>query len=111
MNKTLAQKLHEFGRIKFEIENIIEEAFEKYEPEIYTDLDFSIGSDEYDNSIEIYIYNVIPAPYEPCLEIRKIIYDMGFGMVYWNFKDENSKFTEEIRGYEPRRKKPYIKTN
>lgn len=48
---------------------------------------------------------VIPYPYEPCWDIREIIYALGFGTVYWNFADENGKFTEEIRCPEPRRYK------
>ena len=101
--KTLAEKLHDLHFIKMEIEQVISDSFEKYEPLIYETLDFSIGSDYYDNSIEIYIENVIPYPYEPCWEIRNAIYGLGFGRVYWNFVDEKGKFTEEIRGTEPRR--------
>ena len=103
MKKTIAERLHDSYRVQMEVEEAISDAFEKYEPEIYNSLDFSIGSDDYDNSIEIYIKNVIPYPYEPSWEIRNIIYDMGFGTVYWNFADENGKFIEEIRGTEPRR--------
>ncbi len=95
------------------------EAFEEYEPEIYDKLDFHIGSDDYDNSIEIYFDISLPYPYEPCKEVRQAIYDLGFSMVYWNFlKDvmdvpcnrvtpappdnimKNSP--DEIRGWEPR---------
>lgn len=103
--KTIAEKLHEAYYVTSHVEEIIYDAFGKYEPEIYENLDFSIGSDEYDNSIEIYIKNVIPYPYEPCIEIRREIYNLGFSIVYWNFYDENGKLTEEIRGTEPRRLK------
>lgn len=114
---TLAERLHDSYIVRSQIEDQIMEAFEKYEPEIYNDLDFEIGSDDYDNSIEIYIQNSIPYPYEPCKEIREIIYSMGFSIVYWNFKADKvmvecdriigspNKLMEsydEIRGWEPR---------
>lgn len=100
---SLAEQLHAFGNAEMMIEQKIEEAFEEFEPEIAKDLEFTIGSDWYDNSVEIYIHNSLPYPYEPCKEIRKVIYDMGFSMVYWNFEEDKHKnFTEEIRGYEPR---------
>jgi len=101
--RTIAERLHDSYIVQEKVEDIILEAFQKYEPENYYKLDFSIGSDSYDNSIEIYIKNIMPYPYEPCWEIRDIIYGMGFGTVYWNFADVNGKFTEEIRGTEPRR--------
>ncbi len=103
MEKTIAERLHDSYRVQGQVEEIIMEAFEKYEPDNYDKLDFSIGSDDYDNSIEIYIKNIMPYPYEPCWDIRDVIYALGFGTVYWNFADENGKFTEEIRGTEPRR--------
>lgn len=106
--KTLAEKLHEGYYAKIKIEDKILELFKKYESEIYdNDFDFDIGSDDYDNSIEVYIKNIIPYPYEPCQEIRKGILDLGFSVVYWNFIDENGKYTEEIRGNEPRRYKNF----
>ena len=103
--KTIAARLHDSYIVQREVEEIISDAFNKYEPEVYEKLDFTIGSDDYDNSIEIYISNVIPYPYEPSWEVREIIYALGFGTVFWNFADENGKFTEEIRGTEPRRYK------
>lgn len=101
--KTVAERLHDSFRVQMEVDELISDLFEEYEPSIYENLDFSIGSDDYDNSIEIYIKNHIPYPYEPCWEIREAIYNLGFGIVYWNFADEKGKFTEEIRGTEPRR--------
>jgi len=101
--RTVAERLHDSYVVQSHVVDIIFEAFEKYEPEIYDKLEFSIGSDSYDNSIEIYITNLMPYPYEPCLEIRNMIYALGFGRVYWNFVDESGKITDEIRGYEPRR--------
>ena len=101
--RTIAQMLHESYWVNEHINDTIMEAFEKYEPEVYEKLDFNISSDEYDNSIEIYFKTVLPYPYEPCWEIRNIILAMGFGRIYWNFADEDGKFTEEIRGAEPRR--------
>lgn len=101
--KTIADRLHDSYICIMEVESIIEDAFEKYEPEIFEELDFTIGSDYYDNSIEIYIKNVIPYPYEPSWDVRNVIYDLGFSIVYWNFADENGDFTDEIRGDEPRR--------
>jgi hypothetical protein len=103
--RTIAERLHDAYRVQMQVEEAISDAFEKYESEIYDKLDFSIGSDDYDNSIEIYIKNVITYPYEPSWEVRDVIYAMGFGIVYWNFVDENGKYTEEIRGAEPRRYK------
>jgi hypothetical protein len=101
--KNVAERLHDSYKVQTEVEDTIWEAFEKYEPEIYHKLEFSIGSDQYDNSIEIYIKNLIPYPYEPSWEIRDIILSLGFSIIYWNFADQNGKFTEEIRGEEPRR--------
>ena len=103
--RTIAERLHDSYMVQEEVEDVICEAFEKYEPENYEKLDFSIGSDEYDNSIEIYIKNIMPYPYEPCWEIRDAIYDLGFSIVYWNFANENGTYKEEIRGTEPRRYK------
>jgi len=111
-NKTLAEKLHESYEIQEKIENIICDIYKKYEPEIYKKLDFSFFSDFYDNSIEIIFLISLPYPYEPCLEIRQEILNLGFDTVYWVFsKDlievknkrsfiENSP--DEIRGFEPR---------
>ncbi len=115
---TIAQRLHDSYEIQNHVENIIMEAYEKYEPEIYDNLDISIGSDYYDNSIEIYFNISLPYPYEPCKEIRKVIYDLGFSMVYWNFKEDTmdvicdrligeepkliKNSCDEIRGWEPR---------
>lgn len=103
--KTIADRLHESYWIIDHVEQVILNAFKKYEPEIYEKLEFEIGADEYDNSIEIYIATVLPYPYEPCWEIRDMIYSLGFGIVYWNFIDINGNYTEEIRGEEPRRYK------
>jgi len=102
MTKTLAEELHSAYSIISIIEDKISDLFEKYEPTTFEVLNFTISADMYDNSIEIYIKNVMPYPYEPCKEIRKAIYDMGFSIVYWNFYNESKKITEEIRGYEPR---------
>jgi hypothetical protein len=104
--RTIADRLHDSYRVQEEVEEIIMDLFEKHEPEVYQVLDFSVCSDPYDNSIEIYIKNVMPYPYEPCWEIRDAIYAMGFGTVYWNFADETARYMEEIRGAEPRRYKP-----
>jgi hypothetical protein len=119
---TVAERLHDSYRVQSEVENVIMEAFEKYEPEIYEKLDFHISSDYYDNSIEIYFDVSLPYPYEPSKEVRQTIYDLGFSIVYWNFlKDvmdvpcnrvappqpnniwKNSP--DEIRGWEPRHNK------
>lgn len=99
---TLAEELHKAYDTISKIEDIISGLFERYEPTTFEVLNFTISGDEYDNSIEIYIKNVMPYPYEPSKEIRKVIYDMGFSIVYWNFYDESKKIIEEIRGYEPR---------
>lgn len=101
--RTVAERLHDSFRVQMEVDELISDMFEKHEPKIYDALDFSVGSDEYDNSIEIYVKNYLPYPYEPCYEIRKAIFDLGFGTVYWNFVNEECKaMTDEIRGYEPR---------
>jgi hypothetical protein len=121
-DKTVAERLHDSYRVQSEVGEVITEAFEKYEPEIADKLEFHIGSDDYDNSIEIYFDISLPYPYEPCNEIRQIIYGLGFSTVYWNFlKDvmdvpcnrvspppadgiwKNSP--DEIRGWEPRHSK------
>lgn len=120
-NVKVAEKLHAAYSVIQLVETTIEEAFEKYEPEIYDGLDFSIGSDDYDNSIEIYIKNKLPYPYEPCKEIREAIYSLGFSIVYWNFLGDTmdvicdrfigqeptlvKNSPDEIRGWEPRHNK------
>lgn len=119
--KTVAQRLHEAFRVQNEVEQIILNAFEEYEPELFEQLDFSISSDDYDNSIEINFNISLPYPYEPCKEIRQTIYDLGFSMVYWNFYKDTmdvmcTRFIggvpqlvknspDEIRGWEPRHNK------
>jgi hypothetical protein len=126
--KTVAEKLHEAYSTIHKVEEIILEAFEKHEPEIYEKLDFEIHADEYDNSIEIDFGITLPYPYEPCKEIREEIYNLGFSMVYWNFiKDVmdvpcnriyppppnniSKNSADEIRGYEPRHNKNAIWIN
>ena len=120
--RTVAERLHDSFRVQMEVDELISDLFEKHEPEVYELLDFSIGSDDYDNSIEIYIKNSIPQPYEPCYEIRKAIYELGFGNVYWNFladkrelpldKTNGSELMrvshDEIRNYEPRHSRNYL---
>lgn len=103
-DKTIADRLHDSFRVQWKVEEEIFDLFEKHEPEVYEKLEFSIGSDDYDNSIEIYFKNPLPYPYEPCAEIRQAIYDMGFSIVYWNFMDDKNEtgWHDEIRGYEPR---------
>lgn len=102
---TFAEQLHQAQTITLQITEIISTTFEKFEPETYDTLDFHISSDYYDNSIEIYVENVMAYPYEPCWQIRDVIYALGFSIVYWNFADSDGKYTEEIRGSEPRRYK------
>jgi len=121
--RTVAERLHDSFRVQMEVDELISDLFEKYEPKIYDTLDFSIGSDDYDNSIEIYIKNSIPYPYEPCYEIRKAIYDLGFGNVYWNFLGDKRELplnktngsiesmrisADEIRNFEPRHSRNYL---
>lgn len=122
--KTVAERLHDSYRVQMEVDELISDLFEKYEPEIYENIDFSIGSDDYDNSIEIFIKNSIPYPYEPCYEIRKSIYDLGFSSVYWNFLADKRELPldktnghesmrmsiDEIRNFEPRHSKNYLWT-
>lgn len=101
MNK-LNEKLHEAYRTITKVEDIILELFEKYEPEIHEGFDFDIGSDDYDNSIEIYVKVSLPYPYEPCKEIRQRIFDLGFDNVYWNFTiDTMDVICDRIIGKEP----------
>ena len=119
--KSIAERLHDSTWVESHIEDVIMEAYKKYEPELYGRLDFHIGSDEYDNSIEIYFDISLPYPYEPCKEIRKAIYDLGFSIVYWNFNKDTmdvmcdrfigtgpemvKNSIDEIRGWEPRHNK------
>ena len=107
----VAKKLHESYIVQEYVEDVIDAAFKKYEPDIYYQLEYSIGSDWYDNSIEIYFDCSLPYPYEPCKEIREAVFDLGFSSVYWNFyKDETElsegdktiKTYDEIRNWEPR---------
>jgi hypothetical protein len=120
--RTVAERLHDSFRVQMEVDELISDLFEKHEPNIYESLDFSIGSDDYDNSIEIYIKNSIPYPYEPCYEIRKAIYELGFGNVYWNFLGDKRELPlnktngselmrmshDEIRNFEPRHSRNYL---
>lgn len=101
--ESVANQLHKYSSIESTVSETIWNAFEKYEPEVWKTLEFHIGSDWYDNSIEIYIENHLPYPYEPSWKVRDEIYALGFDIVYWNFADEKGEFTEEIRGSEPRR--------
>lgn len=112
-DKSLSEQLHEAYRTIDKIEMFICEIFEKYEPELYKyGFDFDIASDPYDDSIEIYFKSQMPEyPWEPGIEIRREIYNLGFGIVYWNFADENEVYTEEIRGFEPRKFKVYSVNN
>ena len=112
--RLLAQRLHELNTVQARVEQIVMEAIEEFEPEIYNDdFDLNIGSDWYDNSLEVDFLVSIPYPWEPRQETRKALYAMGFDIVYWNFrKDKNisipSQYAkqidtyDEIRGYEPR---------
>lgn len=118
---TVAERLHDSYGVQSEVKNVIMEAFEKYEPEIYEILDFNIGSDYYDNSIEIYFNVSLPYPYEPSKEVREAVYDLGFSIVYWNFNKDTmdvicdrfigrepemvKNSPDEIRGWEPRHNK------
>ncbi len=125
--KSVAQKLHDSFHIQSQVEDIIDDAFEKYEPELYKKLSFHIDSDYYDNSIEISFDVSIPYPYEPSKEVRQAIYDIGFDIVYWNFPKDVmdvlcNRVTppppdniwkdspDEIRGWEPRHSKHAIWT-
>jgi hypothetical protein len=96
--KTIAEQYHEAYRFVENFEDLIHELIEKHEPEL--EWDVHIGGDDYDNSIEITFRNSIPYPWEPCLELRKAVFALGFGEVYWNFAGEKER--EEVRGYEPR---------
>jgi len=99
---TIAEQLHERHAIEAEIKDIIDLAFEKHESDTERLMDYHIGSDWYDNSIEIYFENVIPYPWEPNPATRQAIYALGFDIVYWNFVGEKGQYSEEIRGWEPR---------
>ncbi len=122
---SIAEKLHDAEHLRYKINDIIDEAFMRYEPEIHRGLDFTFGSDYYDNSIEIYFHKSLPYPYEPCNEIRETIYAMGFSSVYWNFLEDVADVKcnriyppppdgiyknspDEIRDYEPRHSKNAI---
>lgn len=122
INKSVSEKLHDSYSIQSQVEDVISEAFMEHEPEIYEKLDFHITSDYYDNSIEIYFDVSLPYPYEPSKEVRQVIYDLGFSIVYWNFLKDvldvpcnrvsppppNNIYInspDEIRGYEPRHSK------
>lgn len=107
------------------IARIILNVIKIYEPETYKLLSqekninksISASGDWYDNSIEVYFKVSLPYPYEPCYEVRKILYDMGYHTVFWNFEKDIietvndrtfgrepylTKSCDEIRGFEPR---------
>lgn len=115
-DNTLADKLIQAELTIDRTKDYIEELFLKYEPELYNSLDIEIGTDYYDTSIEIYFNMSLPYPYEPCKEIKQAIYDLGFKMVFWNFRHDGIKGSsdkpitltsekDEIRGWEPRHSK------
>ncbi len=62
--------------------------------------DFELGSDQYDNSLEVYFREEIDRPWEPSWATRCAMLALGFDTVYWNFMDGT-----EVRGREPRRLK------
>lgn len=99
--KTEAEKLHDAFTIIAKMEIRLEELMSLHEPDVPI-ADFTISSDWYDNSIEIYLEggDEIAYPWEPCQKLREEIYAMGFGIVFWNFPGG-----DEIRGWEPRRGK------
>lgn len=115
--RTIADRLCDSYSVQSQVEDLINELFEEHEPEIYEILEFHMGADWYDNSIEIYFDVSLPYPYEPCKEIREAIYKLGFSIVYWNFLKDTAKVMcdrfigkepslvetyDEVRGYEPR---------
>ncbi len=64
--------------------------------------EFVLATDSYDNSMEVYFKDEIERPWEPSLATRRAMCALGFGTIYWNFKDGT-----EIRGTEPRRLKKF----
>lgn len=112
--QTLAERMHDGQIATFTIEAKLMDAYEEFENDIYTSLDFHFQSDYYDNSLEVMFGSKLPYPYEPCVEIRDVLYGCGFDNVYWNFtkdfKDGESQF-DEIRNFEPRRSKSYHHIN
>lgn len=117
---TLAEMSHQNNHIYSCIARIILNVFRTYEPETYkllskernTNKSISASGDWYDNSLEVYFKVSLPYPYEPCYEVRKILNDMGYHTIYWNFTKDVSEVMgrgqrvenveDEIRGFEPR---------
>lgn len=114
---TLAEKVHEGNSALTQIDDLIADAFQEYEPKVFESLEYTLSSDWYDNSLEIHITSSHPYPYEPCKEVREVVYNLGFDRVYWNFEsdfilttcsrvypktDREYKSCDEIRDWEPR---------
>ena len=101
MDNNTAKKLQEAYNIIEYVDDFIYELFEQYEEEMTHDTKFdtNISCDYYDNSISITFKTKIPYPYEPCDEIRKAIYNLGFDNVYWIFgKDTKDVICNRVLG-------------
>lgn len=85
---SLSEKVHEGQLASLEIEDIIFQAFSKYETEIYKTLDFSITTDYYDNSIVIKFAPTVSYPYALHEEIRNIILNIGFTSIFLSFEND-----------------------
>jgi hypothetical protein len=114
--QTLAERMHDGQIATLMIEEKLLVAYSQFETEIHLtdEFDFDLECDYYDNSLEVMFKSNLPYPYEPCVEIRDVLYGCGFDNVYWNFtkdfKDGESQF-DEIRNFEPRRSKSYHHIN
>jgi hypothetical protein len=101
-----SEKIHEALHIRSKVISLLFDYFEKYDNENYQNvnglMEIDIGTDTYDNSIEVYIKYALEYPWEPCKEMRDLLYDYGFSIVFWNFSNDGNDSNEEIRGWEPR---------
>jgi len=109
-SKTTAENIHLGLEYKDKLESLLYVLLEEHYPNEPHKHEFHLGFDWYDNSVEVYFKDQIEYTWEPNLEIRQAILDEGFSIVYWNFINKLGKYTEEIRGDEPRRFKdgPHI---
>lgn len=83
--------------ILIKIESDFEKALEKYHPEIYNNIDYNIDIRFEFPSVVITFKDEVPEEWEPCKEIRELMFSFGFSFVTWVFQDGTI-----VRGMEKR---------
>jgi hypothetical protein len=81
--KSLADRLHDGNMAHAVIEDRVDE--------IFPDLVCKIGSDYYDNSLEVYFSPETPADFVATQEQSDKIFEMGFSRFWLNFTDSTEQ--------------------